>query len=326
MILLKYKDYYKILGVEKTDDHESIKKAYRKLAKANHPDAHPNDPEALERFKEISEAYEVLGDPEKRKKYDHISNRADSYHGDDFDPSSFGFQYAGGFSQGNSSRSHGFSDFFDAFFGGEGGFDINELFQNQQFHSFSGDSGRKRQSNYYSSADAEAIIEINLDEAYHGTEKRLAFQLDGTEKKLNVKVPPGVTNGEKIKLKGQGYQINQEGVCGDFYLVIQVNDSQNRKLEGLDIVEQIPVTPWEAVLGSEITVKTMEGSVRVKIPPGAQNGKRIRLKSKGFKNRKGNKGDMIIELGIRIPAEPTEQERKLFMQLAEISMFNPRKL
>ena len=322
---MKYKNYYKALGVDEKADGDTIKKAYRNLAKKYHPDTHPNDEKTVEKFKEISEAYEVLGDPDKRKKYDQISSQTGGYNGSEFDPSKFGFQYSGSSGQRRSS-SHDFSDFFEAFFGDAGQFSFGNQYGQDQFYSFSQSASRSNAgANRYADADVEAEITLTLAEAYHGAEKKFSVRLGDQERTLNVKIPPGILSGEKIKLKGQGYLLDSSGVKGDLYLNITVQESQESRLSGLDIHLTVPVTPWEAALGSEIRINALTGPVKVKLPPQTSTGRQFRLKEKGFRNRKKEKGDLIITVNIEMPDTLSDEEKKLMEKWRDIASFTPNR-
>jgi curved DNA-binding protein len=325
---VKYKDYYQSLGVERDADQDAIKKAYRKLAKKCHPDAHPNDTYLTEKFKEINEAYEVLGNPEKRKKYDALSSQAGGFNGMEFDPTNFGFQQPSGGTRRQYQSAHGFSDFFEAFFGDQSHFNFGNDFENGQFHSFSGAETHFKQPHNrerYAAADVEAELGLTLREAYHGVEKKFSIRIDQQERTLSVKIPPGIMNGEKIKLKGQGGTLKPSSeVKGDLYLHILINDTADLKLDGLDIHMTVPVTPWESALGSEIRVHALAGDVKLKLPPGTSSGKRFRLSKKGFRNRKGETGDLLIEINIDVPTTLSPEERELLEKWKHISTFNPR--
>jgi len=316
---VQYKDYYNILGVDENASQAEIKKAYRKLAKDYHPDTHPGDQEAEANFKELNEAYEVLGDEKKRKKFDQLKNYQGFQNGAEFDPSQFGFdfsdnRYRGSFHRGSSHEE--FSDFFEAFFGERSGFDMHDIF---------GGSGFSSQSSYQQSMDVEAELSITLEEAYHGKQKKFMINLGNQDKKLSVKIPPGILSGERIKLKGQGHKTADGKQRGDLLLKVNIKNEKNRKLEGLDIYQTVFITPWEAALGGEITMESLPGSIKVKIPPGSQSGKKMKLSGKGYCDRKGRKGDLYIELMIKNPEPLSEEEKKHYESLREISKDNPIK-
>ncbi|RQD70100.1 MAG: J domain-containing protein [Tindallia sp. MSAO_Bac2] len=314
---MKYKDYYKILGVNENASHAEIKKAYRKLAKEYHPDTHPGDKEAEKNFKEINEAYEVLGNEEKRKKYDQLKNYQGFQNGAEFDPSQFGFNFSNSSYETNFRQSShgGFSDFFEAFFGDGAGFDINDFFGGTRYSS---------QSFQQQPSNVEAELNITLEEAYHGKEKKFMINLGNQDRTLSVKIPAGILSGERVKLKGQGFKTASGNQQGDLILNINVKDDKNIKLEGLDIHQKLYVSPWEAALGAEIKFESIAGGIKVKIPSGSQSGKKLKLSGKGYRDRKGRRGDLYIEILIKNPYPLSEKEKRLYESLREVSSFNPR--
>ncbi|MDF1617664.1 J domain-containing protein, partial [Petrocella sp. FN5] len=262
---MKYKDYYDTLGVSKTATPSEIRKAYRKLAKEYHPDSSHNQGKTDERFKEISEAYDVLGDEKKREKYDQLGQDFNQHSYDDFDPGQYGFE-----SRSYSNVDGDYSDFFKMFFGDD---------------IFSGFGGR---SNYRGNMrqkgnNIEATLKINVREAALGVEK--TFGLQGrSHQQIAVKIPKGIEPGEKIRLKGKGEASLTGGEPGDLILIIEIEPYSNMVLQGLDLHTKLDIYPWDAYLGCEKTVKSFEGDLVVTIPPLIQSGKKIRLLNKGYKN------------------------------------------
>lgn len=307
---MEYKDYYKILGVDKNSSQDEIKKAYRKLAKKYHPDLNPNDSKAQEKFKEVNEAYEVLGDQEKKKKYDTFGSSYNFAGGQHFDPSQYGF--GGGRTYTYTSGNAGdFSDFFNMFFGGGGqsqGFNINDLL---------GGRSSKRYQNPRQSYESE--INITLDEGYNGTTKEVNLNLNRQMKKLSIKVPRGILPGKKIKVKGEKW-----GIDGDILFGINIIDDPNNRLEGLDIISKVNLLPWEAALGAKIVANTLTGKIKVDIPKGITGGKKIRIPKKGYIDMKDNKGDLYLEINIVNPPELSKEELKLYEKLSKVSKYNPR--
>ena len=303
---MKYKDYYKILGVERTASDEEIKKAYRKLARKYHPDVNKT-PEGEERFKEITEAYEVLDDPGKRKKYDQLG--ADWRSGQEFRPPP-GWQSRGG-GMGEGFGGGGFSDFFEAFFGGGGG----------------GFSRGGRARGRSKGADSHAEVSLTLEEVFHGTRK--AFQLSdgmgGAPRTIQVTIPAGTTEGAKIRLAGQGGEDPFGGGRGDLILTVRLLPHARFTVQGHDVEMTLPVTPWEAALGAKVPVSLLDGTrAMVSVPPGSQSGTFLRLKGKGLKTRSGEAGDVRIHVRIVVPKELSAEEKRLFESLAEVSGFDPR--
>jgi curved DNA-binding protein len=321
-VAMQYKDYYKILGVEKTATQDEIKKAYRKLAKKYHPDVNKGNSSAEESFKEANEAYEVLGDAEKRKKYDTLGSAGFNFqNGQNFDPSQYGF---GNFGGGNrsyefrSSGGNGFSDFFDMFFGSDGGMDINDILRGQ------GRTGRR--SVAQKGSDAEAEIELYPVEGLAGAERRLTFSVNGKPKTLSLKIPKGIRDGEKIKLSGQGAPGINGGPNGDLYLNVKLIKTEKYLIEGNDIIEKLNITPWEAALGASIEVGTLEGNrISVKVPAGIQSGNKIKIKNKGYIDRKGNRGDLMLTVYIVNPKKLSTKEKELYKKLSEESNFKPER-
>lgn len=311
---MEYKDYYGILGVDKNAAQDEIKKAYRKLAKKYHPDVNKNNKEAEKKFKEINEAYEVLGDEEKRKKYDTFGSQYNFQNGFDFDPSRYGFGNVR-YEYGTSGSSQGYSDFFNMFFGKESGFDFGSIFEG--FGSAS--AGRRAGSYSKKGEDVEVQIEVTPEEGYKGVEKRINLRGINGEKKINFKVPKGVKDGEKIRLKGQGKEGFGGGPKGDLILSVKIKADGNYTLEGNDITTTLDVLPWTAALGGKMDVDTLDGRIKVKIPEGIQSDSKIRVAGKGYIDKNGVRGDLYIKIRIVNPKIITPEMKKLFKELDRIS-------
>ncbi|RLB06522.1 MAG: J domain-containing protein [Deltaproteobacteria bacterium] len=323
---VKYKDYYEILGVPRNATQEEIHAAYRKLARKYHPDVNKS-PDAEEKFKEIGEAYEVLKDPEKRKKYDQLG--ANWKAGQDFTPPPgwevhFDFWGPGEETGETSWRTTDFSDFFETLFGG--GFKRTRARSGRTGGPFTGTWVQDGQ-------DQEAKITITLEDAYRGGTKTIMLQTPKIDengnvtmetKSYEVKIPPGVTAGQKIRLSGQGQPGTGGGRPGDLYLVVDIAPHPYYRLEGRDIYYKLKVTPWEAALGAQVDVPTPGGFVSVRIPPGTSSGKKLRLRGKGLPNPKGKPGDFYVEVEIAVPEKLTSREKELFEELKKHSTFNPR--
>ncbi len=309
---MQYKDYYKILGVDKTADAKAIKKAYRELARRYHPDANPGDKKAEQQFKEVSEAYEVLSDPEKRKKYDEIGREWQ-----DFDWSRFrqggGGRWReagpGGMSFHFGTPGYGgFSDFFKMFFGDMDPFTDTDLFWEHRGRTGGG-------------ADTEAVLELTLEEAYAGTTKE--FLVNGRH--LKVKIPAGVRDGYKVRVPRQGGSGGQGFPAGDLYLSIKILSHPVFQLTGKDLECEVPVTVTEAVLGGQVDIPTFKGSVSLKIPPRTQSGKVFRLRGMGMPNPGGGSpGSLLVKVKIVIPEAVTQKEQDLYRKLAGLNHENPR--
>ncbi|NLX62397.1 MAG: J domain-containing protein [Tissierellia bacterium] len=306
---MEYKDYYKILGVDKNATKEDIKRAYRKLAKKYHPDLHPNDKEAQEKFKEINEAYEVLSDDEKRKQYDTFGNAYNFRHGQHFDPSQFGFDNFGkGFTYTyTTDGAENFSDFFNMFFGGKG-FNLGDLF-----------NGRKRGRNPFQATRErpryESEIYITIEEAYNGVTKRVPLRIGSESKTLSVKVPKGILPGKKIKINGE-----KAGINGDVYLKVNILEEDNLELKGLDMYKRIDIYPWDAYFGTKIVVDTLAGRIKLSIPEKIQGGKKIRIPNKGYRDMEGKTGDLYIVVNIVNPPSLTVEQEELYKRLKKLTM------
>jgi len=303
---MDYKDYYKILGVSKSATEKEIKSAYRKLAQKYHPDRNPGNQKAEDKFKEINEAHEVLGDPQKRAKYDQLGSSYAQWEragrpGGGFD---FG-QWTSGRSGGTRVEYRdlndlfgggGFSDFFTSLFGG--GF---------------GEPATRTSTRRVRGEDMEQPVEVSLEEAYHGTERTL---IKG-ERRLTVKIPPGARTGTKVRVAGEG-SLGQ--ISGDLFLVVNVRPHARFRREGDDLHVDMPIELYTALLGGEVRVPTLIGDVVLTIPPETQSGRTFRLAGKGMpKLRQPNEhGDLYAHAVIRIPTQLTDAERKLITQLAAL--------
>lgn len=299
---MEYKDYYKILGVEKSVSDAELKKAYRKLAKKYHPDVNQNDEVAANKFKEINEAYEVLSDKDKRKQYDMFGSNYNFSGGDNFDPRNYGFN--GSYS---SSNMGGFSDFFNMFFGGNsksnmGGFGGFSGFENGQ--NFSGFNQAPRQK-------YETLINLTVKEAFTGIERDLYVNVNNSPKKITVKIPKGITAGKKVKVNGDKY-----GIDGDILVKINIVEDDYR-FDGLNLIKKITLYPWEAYFGVTKVVETLNGNIKVKIPEKIESLKKIRIVNKGYIDLKGNTGDLFLEIIIDNPKNLSDDKIKLYKKLME---------
>jgi len=305
---LKYKDYYEVLGVDKSTSQEEIKKAYRKLAMKNHPDTNPDNKKAEEKFKDINEAYEVLGDKDKREKYDNFGSQSQFQGGNDFDPSRYGFGQNS--SQGYSSGDGDYSDFFNAFFGGGRDFDVENMFNS---------SGGGRSRNYgVNGNDAELDVKITIEEGYKGVKKDISIRIDNESKTMNYKIPKGIREGEKIRLKEQGHKGQGSGRNGDLYLKFEFIKDHNMVLEGNDLHVVAELLPWEAALGTQKSIKTVDGTISVKVPKEIQAGKRIRLKNQGYVDKTSNRGDLFVTIKIVNPTIISEEMKEIFIKMSEV--------
>jgi curved DNA-binding protein len=333
---VQYKDYYKVLGVARTASETEIKKAFRKLAREFHPDVAKNKKQAEERFKEINEAYEVLGDPTKRKKYDDLGENWNG--GAEFQPPpGFGSQRtrsgrrAGGQNFEFEFGGTGFSDFFEQMFGGRqrgstrGGSGLSE-------EDFAETAGR----------DIEGDIMVTIEEALHGSVRSVSVRhaqaceaCGGTGQKgrqicsvcsgtgqvsrtdtCQVKIPPGVAEGQRLRIPGKG-EAGAGSRPGDLYLRVRYAKHPEFEVSGQNLVYDLELMPWDAVLGANLAVPTLEGKVNIKIPPGTRTGQKLRVRGRGLPARDGVKGDLIVQVAVDIPARVSEEEKALWAQLAQ---------
>lgn len=301
---MQYKDYYAVLGVSKDAPQEEIKKAYRKLAKQHHPDANRGDKKSEEKFKDIGEAYELLSDPQKRAEYDSIGSDLGYRNGHDFDPEQYGYggnvryAYAGG----NDANAR--SDFFNMFFGG--GFDAGDIF---------GAQGGRGVHLVYDGENIEAEIEITPEEGFNGVKKQVSLQTEKGVRNLSFKIPAGVRDGERIRLKGQGHPGSNGGRHGDLHLIVRFRQDGRFALEGQDLVTTLDLYPWDAALGGKVPVNTLDGRIIVNVPEGIQTDSRIRVAQKGYIDRKGKRGDLYLKARIVNPPHLDSGIRELYTQL-----------
>ena len=314
---VKFRDYYESLGVPRSAKEEEIKKAYRKLARKYHPDLNPHKKQAEEKFKEIQEAYEVLSDADKRRKYDQLG--ANWKNGADFTPPQNwgGFQGTINmddlFSRAGQQRPSAFSDFFEMLFGGMGG-----------MGGFGGTSGgpgtgtRSRWGTRVPKGEAETELVLPLEDMHRGSLRKLTVRLGNAEKTIDVRIPPGARNDSKIRIPGGG------PTGGDLYVRLRQQPHSQFTVNGDDTEAEIAITPWEAALGSTIQVPTLDGKADIRVPPGVASGQRLRLKGQGLNLRGGGRGDHYVRLKIVVPKELTDAEKKLFQELSQVSQFKPR--
>jgi len=339
---VEYKDYYKILGVARTASDDEIRKAFRKLARQYHPDVAKNKKEAEEKFKEINEANEVLSDPEKRKRYDALG--ANWKQGSEFRPPPGWESFGGGARGGRPGRGGGgvefefggtgFSDFFEQIFGGRGGRDSFRFDQDNMV-------ARGR--------DLEADIMVTLEEAQAGSVRSISLrretpceQCGGTgivgrkpcprchgsgqitlAETHQVKIPAGVTEGQRLRVGGKGESGSGGGLAGDLFLTIRLAGHPDYRVEASNLFYDLDLAPWEAVLGTSVSVPTLEGQVSIKIPAGTQTGQRLRVRGRGL-GKEGTRGDLFVVARVQVPDKITDAERNLWEQLGKESSFKPR--
>ncbi len=313
---VQYKDYYQSLGVPRTATDVEIKKAFRKLAREFHPDVAKDKKKAEEKFKEINEAYEVLSDAGKRKKYDELGANWKS--GAEFRPPPDYGGHPGGqtFRGGPGGGSNfefdgtGFSDFFEQMFGSR--------------MRGAGTHFDPRRNMAERGSDIEGDIMVTLEEATRGSVRSVTVRHEDHTETHQVRIPVGVTEGQKLRLAGRGETGSGGGEAGDLYLRVRFAKHPDFEVDGHDLIHELELAPWEAALGAEIAVPTLEARVNIKIPAGTQSGQKLRVRNRGLVQRAGAHGDLLVVVRIVVPAKLSAAEKKLWEQLAQESQFNPR--
>jgi curved DNA-binding protein len=318
------RDFYEALGVSRDADKSEIQRAYRRLARENHPDVN-KDPAAEARFKDISEAYDVLSDPEERKRYDAF--------GEDFrrvprdvDPEAYRQQqraYAGAGARGPA----GGQGSWGGGAGGPGGarFDFGDDIDLEDL--LGGMFGSRQRTGWGAvpGADHETEVGVTLEEAYHGTQRSLTISGPDGPRTLDVTIPAGVVDGQRIRLRGQGARGTGGAEAGDLYLVVRIAPHPRYRVNGRDLQVLLPLAPWEAALGATVDIDTPGGAATVRVPAGTSSGRRLRLEGRGLPNRRGKPGDLYAEAQITVPSSLTQDERRLFEELRDTSPFDARK-
>lgn len=329
---IEFKDYYKTLGVPRSASEDEIRKSFRKLARQYHPDIAKDKATAEERFKEINEAYEVLGDPEKRKKYDTLGENWNQPGG--FRPPP-GWRQRGGSSRPGQSGAEsfefhfggtGFSDFFEQFFSGR---DHSHGFGRSDPEAGTRSGGGRPFSERGS--DIEGDLMVTLAEAVGGSVRTISLQqtnaLDGSvaTESFRVRIPSGVQENQRIRVAGKGSPGVGGGEPGDLYLRVRFARHPDFRTEGTDLYYDLDLAPWEAVLGATVRIPTLEESISLKIPPGTNHGQKFRVRNRGLPGPGNRRGDLYVAAVIQVPQHVDEDEKKLWQQLAERSAFEPRK-
>src|SRR4051794_17560249 len=315
------RDYYDVLGVSRDAGPEELQQAFRRLARRNHPDVN-HDPGAEERFKEINEAYSVLSDPNQRKKYDRF--------GEDFRQVPDDWEErvgagAGGFRGGGGGPGRGrrttwttggdVGDIGGGYGGfGGGGIDIEDL-----LGGMLGGGRARGRAGPIAGADQEAELPLTVEEAYRGGRREVTLNGPDGPRTYTVNIPPGVTDGQRIRLAGEGGRGMGGGPAGDLYLVVRLLPHRRYRVQGKDIHVTLPVAPWEAALGATVPVSTPGGETKVHVPPGSSTGRRLRLRGEGMPSRRGRPGDLYAEVAIMVQPHLTDRERELYEQLAAVS-------
>src|SRR3984957_7111916 len=330
-----FQDYYEVLGLPRTATEEEIRKEFRKIARKYHPDVNPGNKSAEEKFKEINEAYEVLSDVDKRRRYDQLGPNWKA-----------GAEFTGPGANGTRAETGGFGDIF----GHGGASEFSDFFESM----FGGNRGARAGGNFgMRGRDVEVELPVTLEDAHRGVKRQISLQVEdmcpectgsglkdgkpcptcrgsGTvrrTKTFEVTIPVGVRDGSIVRLAGQGNAGGKGASPGDLFLHVRLEPHHLFDLVGDgDIEVELPAAPWEAVLGAKVNVPTIDGAVEMDIRPGTQAGQRLRLRGQGLARRGGGRGDQYVKLKIVVPPEPTNKEKDLFRRLATESRFNPREL
>ncbi len=327
MAATDFKDYYAILGINKGANAEEIKKAYRRLARKYHPDMNPGNTQAEAKFKEISEAYEVLSDPDKRRKYDQYgqywkqAGAAGNWSGGASSP---GFDF-GGF---DFSQFSSFDEFINELLGRSGGAGADQRRWNYAYNTGRAPGGSggfedfsaSTQRSGSTSGDSEGSISLTLGEAFTGTTKRLVV---GSET-IDVRIPPGAKPNSRIRVRGKGQLNPYNRTRGDLYLKVEIQPHSFFQFEGDNLVCEVPITPDEAVLGATIDVPTPDGAVKMNVPAGIRSGQSLRLRGKGWPQPKGGRSDQLVRIAIAPPKDLTPLEREYYEKIRSARNFNPR--
>jgi curved DNA-binding protein len=304
------RDFYEVLDVPRSASQDEIQRAYRKLARTYHPDVN-SDPGAEDRFKEISEAYDVLSDPETRRRYDAFGPDFRQVP-PDMDPETWARIRAGAGAAGAGQAGRAGPGGFGPDLGGINIEDLlGGLFGGRGFGPIPG-------------ADTEAELELTVEEAFRGGHRSVTLEGPDGRRTLDVRIPAGVANGQRIRLAGQGGRGSEGAPNGDLYFVVRIAPHPRYRVDGRDLYVDLPLAPWEAALGTSAAVETPSGEMKVKVPAGTSSGKRLRLRHRGLPHPRGNAGHLYAEVRIMVPAKLTDEERRLFEQLAATSTFDPR--
>lgn len=334
---MDFKDYYSILGVAKNASKEEIRKAFRQLARKYHPDVAKDKAEADRKFKEINEAHEVLGDPEKRRKYDALGagwNPGTRQAPPQWRSRAASQSHSGG-ARDFSFEGTGFSDFFEQFFGAGGPYSNAASPGNpagSPFREFTGQEPPGAGFHEFSvrGGDIEGDIAVTLEEAFSGSVRELVMtqrDRNAAERRdaFKVRIPAGVREGQRLRVPRKGDAGMGSGAPGDLFLTVRYASHPHFRASGADLVYELDLAPWEAVLGTRVNVPTLENRVSVKVPAGTQAGTQLRVRGKGLPSTNSERGDLLLKVAIQIPAEPTGEERELWEKLSNSSKFNPRR-
>jgi curved DNA-binding protein len=309
------RDFYEVLGVPRTASQDEIQRAYRKLARKHHPDV-SKDPDSEENFKQVSEAYDVLSDPQTRKRYDAFGPDFRKV-GEDVDPEAFRRARRGRTRAGRGAGAAAGQGF-------AGGIDLDDLFGSMFGGARTGDGGAGGWGPI-PGADQETELEVSVDEAYRGGRRSVTIQGPDQARTLQVTIPAGVTDGQRIRLAGQGGRGTEGAPSGDLYLVASVAAHPRYRVQGRDVYVNLPLAPWEAALGTTVALETPDGEAKVKVPAGTSSGRRLRLRNRGLPNPRGSAGHLFAEAQVMVPDNLSPEERRLFGELAASSEYDPRR-
>lgn len=302
---VRFQDYYQTLGIPRDATAEAVKKAYRKLAREWHPDVN-KAAGAGDRFKQITEAYEVLKDPKKRQLYDRLGENWRA--GEEFTPppgaGGFGRGFRGGGFQGGEDFS-GFSDFFETFFGGAG--------------TRAGGRGGRHKAQRRGVPPVSAVLPVTIEEVVRGGKREFHLSDDGDARSITLKIPPLTVPGTVMRLSGQGEADPYGGARGDLHVTLELSEHPRWRPQGDDLVARVEIAPHEAVLGGKIDVFLVDGQASLTVPPGTQSGARLRLRGQGLPKKGGGRGDLFAEIAIVVPRTPSERERELYAELAKVA-------
>jgi curved DNA-binding protein len=308
------RDFYEVLGVPRTAGQDEIQRAYRKLARKHHPDV-SKEPDSEENFKQISEAYDGLSDPDTRKRYDAFGPDFRRV-GDDVDPEAFSRARRG-------RRRAGAGAGAGAGQGVAADVDLDDLFSSM-FGGRTGDGGAGRWGPI-PGADQETELKVSVDEAYRGGRRSVTIQGPDGTRTLQVSIPAGVTDGQRIRLTGQGGHGTNGAPRGELYLIAKIVSHDRYRVQGRDVYVDLPLAPWEAALGTTVALETPDGEAKVKVPAGTSSGRRLRLRNRGLPNRRGSAGHLFAEAQVMVPSDLTPEEQRLFSELAASSDFDARR-
>ena len=308
------RDFYEVLGVPRAASPDEIQRAYRKLARKHHPDV-SKDPDSEENFKQVSEAYDVLSDPETRKRYDAFGPDFRRV-GEDVDPEAFSRARRG---RTRAGRGAGAGQGFAA------DIDLDDLFSSVFGGARTGDGGGAGPWGPVPGADQETELEVSVDEAYRGGRRSVTIQGPDRTRTLQVSIPAGVTDGQRIRLAGQGGHGTNGAPPGDLYLIARIASDPRYRVHGRDVSVDLPLAPWEAALGTTVALQTPDGEAKVKVPAGTSSGRRLRLRHRGLPNPRGSAGHLFAEARVMVPGDLSNEEQRLFSELAATSDFDPRR-